>query len=159
MKRGLPQMAKKGCGLGLFGILVLLLVSLGCAPQKIPQGFKMLKIDDHEFVVEVADTPEKHSKGLGERDNMPRNQGMLFIFPADARYALWMKGMRFPLDFIWISSDKTIVEIAHRVPTEPGKPDSLLKIYTPGRPALYILEVNSGLAKYYNLKLGGKVEF
>ena len=128
-------------------------------PSVLPEGFKELKIDSNKFLVEVADTPEKQAKGLGERDNLPNSRGMLFPFASEAYYALWMKGMRFPLDFVWISADKRIVDMAYNVPAEPGKTDRELSIYSPKQPCLYILEINSGLALEYRFQIGDSVEF
>ena len=42
---------------------------------------------------------------------------------------------------------------------EPGRDDVELTIYTPAKPALYALEINSMLASAYGLEVGMQVEW
>ena len=55
--------------------------------------------------IEVADNPEKISRGLMYRNSLDDNQGMLFIFDAEQEKTFWMKNTRFSLDIIFINSD------------------------------------------------------
>ena len=41
--------------------------------------------------VEVADTPDKHARGLMFRNHLGENEGMLFIFPTEETRNFWMK--------------------------------------------------------------------
>ena len=70
--------------------------------------------------------------GLGGRDRLDRDAGMYFVLTDDSP-RIWMKGMRFPLDLVWIDGDR-VVEVTARVPDEPpGTPESQLPIYSPSR--------------------------
>ena len=69
------------------------------------QSLQILKIGQAEVIVEVADTGEKRSQGLAGRDGLEENQGMWFRFDQPGQYGFWMKGMKFSLDFVWISGD------------------------------------------------------
>lgn len=72
------------------------------------------------FSVEIADDPVSRSKGLSDRDELPEDRAMLFLFESPGRPGFWMKGMRFPIDIAWIR-DGYIVHIARRVPADyPG---------------------------------------
>src|SRR5687768_16516063 len=73
------------------------------------------------FQIEVADNVAKRDKGLGERDSLPEDHGMYCPFDAAHRWVFWMKGMRFPIDIIWIR-DGRIVDIEHSVPPPKGLP-------------------------------------
>ena len=73
----------------------------------------------NEYAVEIADTEDTKSQGLSGRTSMAKNKGMLFIFNESSYKYFWMKGMNFPLDFVWINGKK-IVDIKKNVP----KPDS-----------------------------------
>ncbi len=114
-------------------------------------------IGGHVFLLEVADTPEKHTRGLMGRASLPRDVAMLFIFEGDAPWALWMKDTLIPLDAIWFDGRGQIVDIKTMVP-EPNKTDAQLTIYVPRAPARYILEMNAGLAAEYGFVPGMLVE-
>ena len=105
------------------------------------------------FTIEVADTPAKRELGLGERDALPADQGMYFPFGASQRWVFWMKGMRFPIDIIWIQDGK-VVDIAESVPVPDGLP---LQTYAPSGPAEAVLELNAGVAREIGLQPGDDV--
>jgi len=60
------------------------------------------------FVVEIAKTNKKRELGLVERDALCQRCGMLFEFSKKARYKFFMKGMRFPIDIVWIADDNIV---------------------------------------------------
>lgn len=105
----------------------------------------------------VADTADERKRGLGERDDLPISEGMLFVFDKSDSYAIWMKDMKFPIDIIWVGEDKKIVDIAENAVPEPKKKDDELKIYRPKAEAKYILEINAGLVRLHNLQVGDTV--
>jgi uncharacterized membrane protein (UPF0127 family) len=112
---------------------------------------KSVEIQDHKFAVDLAVTPTEREKGLGGREQLCSDCGMLFIFPQKGVYDFWMKDMRFNLDIIWISDGK-IVYIA--------KDNSFqnLNLINPGMEANLVLEVNANLSDEYGWKIGDKVE-
>jgi len=63
------------------------------------------------FNVEVAKTIEERRIGLMYRKKLLNNEGMLFIFPRERIIQLWMKNTYIPLDVIFISENKVIVDI------------------------------------------------
>lgn len=107
--------------------------------------------------VEIADTPEKMALGLGERDSLPEDSGMLFVYGTKTPAVFWMKGMRFPLDIIWIADNK-VVDIHEKVPHEPGVVDNELKRYLPNQLVDSVLEVNAGFVEKNNTKIGDSVQ-
>ncbi len=119
-----------------------------------------VRIDGLVIEAEVARTPEERAQGLSGRPALSENAGMLFVFQEERRPAFWMKGMRFPLDFIWISRDRRVVDITRDVPPpEPGTPDNALPLYQPAEPVLYVLEVNAGIVGEMGLRVGDAVTF
>ena len=91
---------------------------------------------------------------------MPLDEGMLFIFESEGQHSFWMRGMLFPLDFIWISGDRLIVDITMDVPPpEPGVPDGELPRYRSDHPVLYVLEVNAGVVREAGAQIGDLVTF
>ena len=104
--------------------------------------------------LEVVDSEDRRERGLSNRENLARNQGMLFIFDSPDEYCFWMKDMKFPIDIIWLDSDKKIVGIEHKV-----SPDTYPKSFCPSKPSLYVIEVEDGLARRARLKLGQQINF
>lgn len=107
------------------------------------------------FIVDVAVTPKEKEVGLGNRNVLEGNHGMLFVYDIKARYPFWMRDMRFPIDILWID-DRTIVDITKNVPLS-DKPLNELPIYHPTVPVDKILEVNAGLVDEYAITVGDKI--
>lgn len=105
------------------------------------------------FSVEVADTDLKREKGLGERDSLAADHGMYFPFPAARHWVFWMKGMRFPIDIVWIQDGK-VVDISPDAQVDAGAP---LKTYSPVEPADAVLELNAGAVRAIGLQRGDAV--
>ena len=122
--------------------------------QKVVLGTAEVKIGETSFSVEVADTMASRAKGLSGREFLGEKNGMLFVFKIPAKYSFWMKGMKFPLDIIWIK-DSEIIWIAENVPPATGLFDA--KTYFPPDNADMVLELNSGSAKNFNIKIGDRV--
>jgi uncharacterized membrane protein (UPF0127 family) len=105
------------------------------------------------FSVEVADNGAKLEKGLGDRDSLPADHGMYFPFPSSQYLVFWMKGMRFPIDIVWIQDGK-VVDVSPEAQVEAGLP---LKTYSPTEPADAVLEFNAGTARQIGLQKGDEI--
>ncbi|KKU28702.1 MAG: hypothetical protein UX80_C0013G0006 [Candidatus Amesbacteria bacterium GW2011_GWA2_47_11b] len=102
--------------------------------------------------IEIADTEETRQHGLSGRSSLPANSGKLFVFPQPARHSFWMRDMNFPLDFVWIRSNR-VIQLSSSVPaTQP--PVTL----TPDQPVDQVLEVNTGFIEKYGIKVGDAVQ-
>lgn len=115
-----------------------------------PRG--MIKVDDITLEVQIADTEPRRTRGLMFQDQLPPDQGMLFVFDGPGTYSLWMLNMQFPLDMIWFDRDGTLVHVEENVP--PCK--TALEITTcqsvvPDGMAMYILEVTAGFVEANNI--------
>lgn len=111
-------------------------------------------INDQKFEAEIADTDEKRTLGLSGREDLPKDSGLLFIFPNPDYHPFWMKDMNFPIDILWIDENWTIVNI-----TENVQPESYPQTFQPQIPAKYVLEINAGLSRELNIKRGDKIRF
>ena len=133
-------------------IVILLLVTFWYYRSQ-PLG-SFIRINGHALQLELAITSEEKERGLGYRDVLPENHGMLFVFDHKDRYPFWMKGMRFPIDIIWID-DTTVVDVRENVPvaTEGAYPS-----YQPTVPVNKVLEVNAGVVKTLGISVGNSVE-
>ncbi len=116
------------------------------------QNLKIIKINDTQLIVEIADTVEERAKGLSNRNYLMKNRGMLFVFDKPDCYSFWMKDMLIPLDFIWIK-DGIVVEVSQDVKPEDYQPPRAL---TSRDKIDMVLEINAGLVKEFNFKVGDK---
>ncbi len=87
------------------------------------------------------------------RTSMEENQGMLFIFSAEFPRNFYMKNTYIPLDIIYLDQHKKIVSFQENaVPlNEEGLPSEI--------PAMYVLEVNAGMAEKWLLEIGDTISF
>lgn len=110
-------------------------------------------------VADLAATADSRKKGLSGKESLEISRGMLFVFDAPGIYSIWMKGMKFPIDIIWIDENKKVVYIVQSALPEPGKKDDQLTIYKPNAIAKYVLEINAGLVNANSLQVGDSVNF
>ncbi len=115
-----------------------------------PRGTIM--IDDLVLEVQVADTEPRRVRGLMFQEQLPYDQGMIFVFQEPGIYSLWMLNMQFSLDMIWFDENGRIVHIEQNIPpcktaTEIMACQSII----PNGNALYILEVASGFVNEFNI--------
>ncbi len=61
--------------------------------------------------IEIADNPYETETGLMYRKGMENDQGMLFVFPAQAMHSFYMKNTEFPLDLLFIKNDMHVASI------------------------------------------------
>jgi uncharacterized membrane protein (UPF0127 family) len=60
---------------------------------------------------EVSTSWSALKRGLMGMSSLPAGRGMLFVYPTVGRHWHWMYGCLIPLDIVWLSEDKHIVEI------------------------------------------------
>ena len=103
------------------------------------------------FNVEVAKTIEERRIGLMYRKELLNDEGMLFIFPREKIIQLWMKNTYIPLDVIFISENKVIVDIKKNM---EKLSETIVKSKVKSR---YALEFNAGLINKLDIEIGDKV--
>jgi len=119
--------------------------------QSQPDG-KIFKVGSAVFQVEIADTIEKHATGLSGRNELEKGRGMLFVFDQPIIPGFWMKGMKFPLDIVWISNGE-VIGLEENLP-----PDHTLSpaTYSPPKPVDMVLEINAGASEESKINVGDK---
>ena len=105
------------------------------------------------FDVEIAKTIEERRTGLMYRKELLNNEGMLFIFPSEKIIQLWTKNTYIPLDVIFISENKVIVDIKKNM---EKLSETIVKSKVKSR---YALEFNAGLINKLDIEIGDKVLF
>jgi len=151
---GRVDVAQPAVSLGTFiGLIVLLIVSsintLAC-PIELPTT--VISIKGHTLAVELAATPTSRRCGLSHREDLPQNNGMLFIFPDTRPRSFWMKDTFIPLTIAFLDKSGQISSILDMDPmqTDPQ--------YQSVQPASYALEVNQGWFHAHGIEIGDMVE-
>jgi uncharacterized membrane protein (UPF0127 family) len=121
-----------------------------------PRG--TILIDDIALEVQIADSDPRRVRGLMFQEQLPYDEGMIFVFSEPGLYSLWMLNMQFPLDMIWFDHDGNIVHIEKNIP--PCK--TVVEITTcqsiiPDNAASYVLEVTAGFIDQNNITRDSKL--
>lgn len=104
--------------------------------------------------VAIADTDALKQRGLSGQENLAPEAGMLFVYSnQDIRY-FWMKGMKFPLDVIWIAGDK-VIGLQENIPFQASDGDVVR--FQSKAPADMVLEVSAGWIERNSVKVGDAV--
>jgi len=135
--------------------IITLLISLSALSCH--KDIPCVYINDTCFNVEIADTPEEITYGLMFRDSLKEDCGMLFVFPHQGKYPLWMKHTKLELDILWINKDKKIVHIKKNA--KPCMDKDYCPSINPGVDASYVLEINAGLCDQFAIHEGDTVQF
>jgi len=135
--------------LGLFAITVLMAFSDIMKDAMWPS----VKINDTIIYTERASSITEQERGLGGRDVLPENNGMLFVYDEPEIRSFWMKDMLFPIDIIWIDGDKKITGVTKNI-----TPDTFPQKFSSKVPVQYVLEVNAGFSDDNNIKAGDAVD-
>jgi uncharacterized membrane protein (UPF0127 family) len=105
----------------------------------------------HVIDAQVATTPDERMTGLMFRQEMPQQEGMLFVFEYPSQQCFWMKNTLLPLSVAFVADDGTIVN------TEEMQPQTL-DAHCSTRPVRYVLEMNKGWFSKKGIKAGTKLE-
>ena len=95
---------------------------------------KFVNIGDKTYKCKIAKSEEDKRQGLMHIDNLPPDEGMLFVWDSEDTRQMWMKNTLIPLDMIAINDDDEVIMV---YPARP-KDETLI----PFMSTKYILEVN-----------------
>lgn len=96
---------------------------------------------------EVAHTFQNRQIGLMNRRTMPQHQGMVFVFPEDARHCMWMKNTYLPLSVAFLDAQGRVINIEDM---QPQTEDN----HCAAAPARFALEMNLGWFRERGIKPG-----
>ena len=136
-------------------IIVVTAIVLGFR-QKLHWPTAWIELGGKRLEVLVADTIGHQHIGLGKRDDLGVYGGMLFIHSEAKKYGIVMRDMRFPIDIVWLNNGE-VIDIAPNVPTEPGVPESQLRVYYPRKSATAVLELPAGWTEKNGVRIGDVV--
>ena len=87
--------------------------------------------------MEVARSPSRRERGLMYREEMPEDEGMLFVFGGSVRNPFWMRNTRIPLSIAFLARDGRVIEVREMSPGDETLHLPLSEYY-------YALEMNGG---------------
>lgn len=120
----------------------------------VQKGQSTVNMGAGTFRIETMSTEEERERGLSGRQSLARTDAMLFVFPHDDTWGIWMKEMKFPIDIVWLDGDKKVVYIR-----ENAKPEDYPQTYRPAKKARYVIELAAGTIKDKNIREGLTAKF
>lgn len=112
-----------------------------------------MKIGPHRLTLELAINPKSRACGLSNRQTLPDNHGMLFIFPYEKLLSFWMHNTVLALSIVFLDSEKIVIDRYEMVPFNSEI------IYRSKRPGLYALEMPKNWFVSHGVVPGDKLNF
>jgi len=133
--------------------LPLTCLLIGCASAETP----WVELKGKRFAIEIADDDAERARGLMFRDAMAADHGMLFIHDSEEPQSYWMKNTKIPLDILYFNHERRLVSAQEGVP--PCSAGDQCPPYPSEGSALYVLELNAGMAQSLRVKAGDALVF
>ncbi|MEI6479777.1 MAG: DUF192 domain-containing protein [bacterium] len=114
-------------------------------------------IGSAQIATEVMRTDKEMARGLGGRNQIGWQEGMLFAYKNAAYPSFWMKDMRFPIDIVWIRENK-VIGVTENIDPQIGASQSALRLYEPTDFIDNVLELHAGAVRKFNIKQGDSVD-
>lgn len=124
----------------------------GIEPQLRPHV--NVHLGDGVFRADIADTEAERIKGLSGTTSLRQDQALLMVYQSDSKWPIWMKDMNYPIDIVWLDSNKKVVYIVKNAP-----PDSYPDKFVPNDLARYVVELPAGTTSEKNIKIGEQANF
>ncbi len=134
-------------GVAIAGVLMYRTELVPTAPSM--RAFSIAEFGNVSLIIEHAATEAEREAGLGGRESIPGDYGMLFVFPKNDFHGFWMKDTLMPLDIFWLDDKGHVVSIAENVATS-----SYPNVFYPSAPARYVLETVAGFARTHRIVTG-----
>jgi len=121
--------------------------------EKVPK-FVKTDINGQNIKLYLVSGVDEMRRGLSIFDSFSIDSGMLFIFDRSDFHSIWMKDMKFSIDILWLDENFQVVDMVLDV-----SPLSYPEAFTPASSSKYVLELSSGGAEFYNIKIHDIISF
>ncbi|WP_194755724.1 DUF192 domain-containing protein [Aliidiomarina indica] len=111
---------------------------------------------EQALALELALTADERSRGLMFREDLPDQQGMLFVYPEPRQLSFWMYNTRIPLDIAYMNDRFEILEILSMEPC-PHTIAALCPSYPSSQSGSVALEVNQGQFAKWGVSVGHRL--
>lgn len=116
----------------------------------------IITINNKTYNVQEAKTDKELEQGLTILDKLPEDEGMLFYMPDKLSQQIFtMKGMKFPIDIIFINQDQEVIDVSENCQPEQLQIVSTTEYIDEGDYIAYVLEINPNSG----VKVGDYLEF
>lgn len=138
----------------VFGLVALVIATSAIVfLRPAPGSQSTLQLGNRSYSVTMLRTEAAREKGLSGTDSLAADHAMVFVFPHDSRWGIWMKGMKYPIDIVWLDSRSKVVHMV-----EGAQPASYPKTtFVPPTKARYVIELTSGTIKATGISKGSLV--
>jgi uncharacterized membrane protein (UPF0127 family) len=115
---------------------------------------QVVRLHGHTYHIAVMRTEEELEHGLSGTPSLPADHAMLFVFPYDTKWAMWMKDMKYSLDIVWLDANRTVIHMEKNL-----SPDTYPDEYRSETASRYVIELPSGTIEKTGIQLGDPAGF
>ena len=131
-------------------IALVLVASAVLYVRTLPHSQPLLQVGNRSYAATVLRTETELQKGLSGTERLASDHAMVFVFPHDAKWGIWMKDMNYPIDILWLDKAHKVVHMV-----ADAQPSSYPKTtFTPAAKARYVIELPSGTIKATGVTIG-----
>jgi uncharacterized membrane protein (UPF0127 family) len=123
----------------------------------VPADAKRPAVETPVVFVEIAATNDARNRGLGGRDRLGPDAGMLFVYGTPDFRTYWMKDCLIGLDIAFIGPDRRIMNVV-TLPAAAGLPDAKVPRANSVGPGPWVLETAAGWLDAHDVAAGDEVD-
>jgi hypothetical protein len=152
---------------GMIGMTIMITTISGCEPATAPVdgGVENVRIGDRSFKLELSLSRERRRLGLGGRETLADDEGMLFVFPRPESQRFWMYDCLMDIDIAYVDPIGYVTAV-HTMRKEPPRgPDEEELDYQarlPGYPSVYpaqfVIELAPGMFERLGIEAGDRIQ-
>jgi uncharacterized protein len=110
-----------------------------------------LQIRAKTIKVAVAHTPHQILSGLMFLTFLPKDHGMVFVYPHERVWCMWMRNTQLPLSVAFLDGRGQVIQFENMEPMT-------VNLHCPRSPARYAIEMNRGWFDTNGIKEGDIVQ-
>jgi uncharacterized protein len=126
--------------------------SAAAAGRKTVADYFPIKVGDRTVRMQLAVHPAEMQRGLMERRDLGRDDGMIFIYEKPQRMSFWMRNTPTPLDIGFFSREGVLEEVY------PLYPFDETSVSSRGDRLQFALETNQGWFRENGIKPGAQLD-
>ncbi|MEM8550729.1 MAG: DUF192 domain-containing protein [Verrucomicrobiota bacterium] len=111
-----------------------------------------IRIGDQTVRMQLALFPRELQRGLMHREQLAKDDGMIFVFAAPQPMSFWMRNTRIPLDIGYFTPDGVLREIY------PLQPFDEVSVRSQRQDLQLALEVNQGWYGKHGIRPGAQLD-
>lgn len=109
-----------------------------------------LSLRGQTYQTSIMQTDSERARGLSGTPSLAPNHSMLFVFPGDGKWGIWMKDMNYPIDIVWLDKNEKVTHLEKNA-RPSSYPDT---IFTPNKDSRYVIEFANGTIERTGITIG-----